>query len=110
MAVYFAYDRSTVGASERSKVETLADFLEEHPRYYVVIEGHCDERGSDEYNRALGERRALAVKEYLTTLGIAGDRIRTVSYGEERPAVPDATTEAKHALNRRAEFLLGVEE
>lgn len=109
VAVYFAYDRATVGASERPKVEALAEFLTANSGYYVIIEGHCDERGSDEYNRALGERRALAVGDYLASLGIAGDRIRTLSYGEERPAVPDATVEAQHAKNRRCEFIFGIE-
>lgn len=109
VSVYFAYDRATVGAAERPKVETLATFLKDHPNYYVIIEGHCDERGSDEYNRALGERRALAVRDYLVSLGIADSRIQTLSYGEERPALPDATTEAQHAKNRRCEFVLGVD-
>ncbi|MFO7820792.1 MAG: OmpA family protein [Lentisphaeria bacterium] len=109
VAVYFAYDRATIGASERSKVETLADFLTATPSYYVIIEGHCDERGSDEYNRALGERRALAVKEYLLSLGIADSRIQTLSYGEERPAIPDAVNAQQHAQNRRCEFIIGRE-
>ena len=73
-----------------------------------MIEGHCDDRGSDEYNRALSERRSLAVRDYLVTLGIAAERMHTVSYGEDRPAVADAVTEADHQLNRRAEFLIGT--
>ena len=108
VAVYFAYDRSTIGESERPKVETLAQYLQQHNTYYVIVEGHCDDRGSDEYNRALGERRALAVRDYLVALGVADNRIQTVGYGEEKPAVPDATSEAQHAKNRRAEFLIGV--
>jgi len=108
VAVYFAYDRATIGASERRKIEALADYMKQHGSYYVVVEGHADDRGSDEYNRALAERRALAVKEYLTTLGVQADRLRTLSYGEERPVVPDATNETQHAKNRRAEFLIGV--
>ncbi len=108
VAVYFAYDRSTIGASERAKVETLAKYLQDNQNYNVIVEGHCDERGSDEYNRALGERRALAVKEYLVNLGVAADRIETVSYGEEKPAVPDATSDSQYAKNRRAEFVIGV--
>ncbi len=106
--VYFAYDRATIGASERGKIDAAATYLREHPSYYLVVEGHCDDRGSDEYNRALGERRALAVKDYLLAMGIAESRLRTISYGEERPAVPDATTEEQHAKNRRAEFLFGI--
>jgi peptidoglycan-associated lipoprotein len=108
VAVYFSYDRSTIGTSERAKVEALAKYLLENIQYHVIVEGHCDERGSDEYNRALGERRALAVKDYLVNLGVGGDRIETVSYGEEKPAVPDATTDSQHAKNRRAEFVIGI--
>lgn len=108
VAVYFAYDRSTIGTSERAKVEALAQYLLDNGRYHVIVEGHCDERGSDEYNRALGERRALAVKEYLVNLGVGAERIETVSYGEEKPAVPDATTDKQHSSNRRAEFVIGV--
>lgn len=108
VAVYFAYDRSTIGASERAKVEKLAEYLLERVNYTVIVEGHCDERGSDEYNRALGERRALAVKDYLVALGVGAERIRTLSYGIERPAVPNATTETQHGKNRRAEFVLGI--
>ncbi|NLZ62585.1 MAG: OmpA family protein, partial [Lentisphaerae bacterium] len=67
-----------------------------------------DERGSDEYNRGLSERRALSVWEYLQTLGVAGDRMKTVSYGEDRPVVANATSESEHQQNRRAEFLLGT--
>ncbi len=106
--VYFAFDRSTIGASERPKIEEMADYLMEHQEYHLVIEGHCDERGSAEYNRGLGERRALAVKEYLTDLGISPNRLNTVSYGIERPEIPNAATEAEHAKNRRAEFLVGT--
>ena len=108
VAVYFAYDRSTIGTSERSKVEALAKYLLENTQYHVIVEGHCDERGSDEYNRTLGERRALAVKDYLVNLGVGAERIETVSYGEEKPAVPDATTDSQHGKNRRAEFVIGI--
>ncbi len=108
VVVYFAYDRSTIGVSEQHKVEALANHLRSNPNYYVIIEGHCDERGSDEYNRALGERRALAVHDFLVTLGIDASRIRTLSYGEERPVVANATSEEQHARNRRAEFIIGI--
>lgn len=108
LVVYFAYDRSSIGTSERAKLEHLADYLKAYPEYYVVVEGHCDERGSSEYNRNLGERRALAIKEYMVALGINENRIQTTSYGEEKPAVMDATTERDHAKNRRAEFVIGV--
>lgn len=105
--VYFDYNRSEVRSSERPKLEALAGHLQNNPGFAVVIEGHCDERGSDEYNRALSERRSLAVRDYLVTLGVAAERMHTVSYGEDRPAVADAVTEADHQLNRRAEFLIG---
>ncbi|OPZ25199.1 MAG: Outer membrane lipoprotein Omp16 precursor [Lentisphaerae bacterium ADurb.BinA184] len=108
LIVYFAFDRSTIGESERPKVETLAQYLQQQPGCYVIVEGHCDDRGSDEYNRALGERRALAVRDYLEALGIEESRVQTISYGEERPAVGDATAEEQHARNRRAEFVIGV--
>jgi outer membrane protein OmpA-like peptidoglycan-associated protein len=106
--VYFAYDRAEVQPSERVKLDTLAQLLLADETKGVVIEGNCDDRGSDEYNRALSERRALSVKDYLMTLGVSENRMQTVSYGEDRPAVPNAQTEAEHQLNRRAEFLLGT--
>lgn len=106
--VYFAFDSSAIGESERPKLEALAEFLKAHPELTVLVEGNCDERGSEEYNRALGERRALAVKDYLVSLGISPDRIETISYGEERPVIPHAKTEAEHQKNRRAEFVFGV--
>lgn len=105
VVVYFAFDRSYIGSSQRSKVEKVAEFLENNSQYSVLIEGHCDERGSDEYNRALGERRALSVKDYLVSLGVDEDRIETVSYGEEKPVVSDAATAEEHARNRRGEFI-----
>jgi peptidoglycan-associated lipoprotein len=107
VAVYFAYDSAAVGPSEMPKIKTLADWLKSHPGYGVVVEGNCDQRGSDEYNRALGQQRAIVVRDHLCALGIAEDRIETVSYGEERPAVPNATTEAEYQKNRRDEFLIG---
>ena len=106
--VYFAYDSAEVAPGERYKLEELAKKLLETPASGLVIEGHCDERGSDEYNRGLSERRALSVREYLQTLGVADDRMMTVSYGEDRPVIANATTESEHQQNRRAEFLLGT--
>lgn len=104
--VYFAFDRATIGATERVKIEELASHLQANSGLNVIIEGHADERGSDEYNRNLSQRRALAVRDYLVSLGVSGNRIDTVGYGEERPVIPAAATEAEHAQNRRAEFLL----
>jgi outer membrane protein OmpA-like peptidoglycan-associated protein len=106
--VYFDFNRSEVRPSERPKLEALANHLQSNPTFGVVIEGHCDDRGSDEYNRSLSERRSLAVKDYLVSLGISAERMRTVSYGEDRPDVPNARTEQEHQLNRRAQFLVGA--
>ena len=106
--VYFAYDSAEVAPGERYKLEELAQKMLGTAGSGVVIEGHCDDRGSDEYNRGLSERRALAVREYLQTLGVVDDSMMTVSYGEDRPVVANATTEGEHQQNRRAEFLLGT--
>lgn len=104
--VFFEFDQSTIKASERSKIEAVADFLKKAPADNdLLIEGHCDQRGTEEYNRALGERRALSVREYLVSLGIGANRIQTISYGEDRPAIPEEN-EAAYAQNRRGEFLL----
>jgi len=103
--VYFDYDSSQVKASERGKIEAVAAYLRSNAAKKLIIEGHCDERGSAEYNLALGERRALAVRSYLVGLGIEAARMQTSSFGEERPAVP-GTGEAVWRLNRRAEFVL----
>lgn len=103
--VYFGYDSSQVSASERPKIESVADYLKQNSSVAVIIEGHCDERGSNEYNLALGERRALAARSYLSSLGISSDRIQTKSYGEEKPANP-GHDESAWSANRRAEFVL----
>ena len=105
--VYFDYNRYEIKASERPVLDKLADFLAKNGNKMLVIEGHCDERGSDEYNRALSERRALAIRDYLKDLGIDAARMFTISYGEDRPEVSGATTEAEHRLNRRGQFLFG---
>ena len=103
--VYFDFDRSTIKSSERSKIEAVANHLKSQPTHKVKVEGHCDERGTEGYNLSLGERRALAVRTYLMNLGIAADRIGTISYGESRPAV-EGHTEAAWSKNRRGEFVL----
>jgi len=108
VVVYFAFDSATLGDAEMPKLEALAGHLREHPEYIAVVEGHCDDRGSDEYNRALGENRALVVRDHLISLGIEAGRLETVSYGEERPAVPNASSESQHAKNRRAQFVVGT--
>jgi len=103
--IYFEYDRSALKASETSKVEKVANYLKQNMTEKVKVDGHCDERGTEEYNRSLGERRALTVRAQLVRLGVTPDRIRTLSYGEDMPA-DSGHDEAAWAKNRRAEFIL----
>lgn len=103
--VHFAYDSSALKTAEKSKVAVVADFLRSNPANAVEIEGHCDERGTEEYNRSLGERRALAIREELVRLGIDANRIDTVSFGEDHPANP-GHDETAWSQNRRGEFIL----
>ncbi|MCA1809556.1 MAG: OmpA family protein [Kiritimatiellia bacterium] len=102
--VLFEYDSTQVASSERAKIEAVADYIRSNQRVGVVVEGHCDERGSREYNMALGERRALAVRAYLIGLGIDGAVIQTKSYGKENP-IAFGSDESAWLLNRRAEFV-----
>jgi peptidoglycan-associated lipoprotein len=99
--VFFSFDRSDITAEARQILGRQADWLRRYPNVTVTIEGHCDERGTREYNLALGERRAQAVKNVLIAMGIPASRISTISYGKERPAVVGSTEEA-YAQNRRA--------
>ncbi len=99
--VFFAFDRSDISSEAQQTLTRQADWLRRYPNVTVTIEGHCDERGTREYNLALGERRAQAVKNVLVALGIPASRISTISYGKERPAVVGSTEEA-YAQNRRA--------
>lgn len=101
--VYFDFDQYVLTAGAKQQLATNAELLRAAPSVKVQIEGHCDERGSDEYNLALGEKRALATKNYLVSLGVAASRMTIISYGEETPLDP-AKTEAAWAKNRRAEF------
>ena len=103
--VHFAYDSSAVRTSEKSKVSSVADYLKSNQRDAVRVEGHCDERGTEEYNRSLGERRALALREELIRLGIDSTRVDTLSYGEDRP-VASGHDESAWRQNRRGEFIL----
>jgi peptidoglycan-associated lipoprotein len=103
--VFFAYDSDELDGPARDALNADAEILKAYPTWVVTIEGHCDERGTAEYNLALGDRRALAAKNYLLSLGISGDRIRTVSYGKEFPFDP-GHDEAAWAKNRRAHFML----
>lgn len=101
--VLFAYDSFQLANSEIPKVEAAADVMKQNAAYMLVVEGHCDERGSLEYNLSLGEHRALSVRAYLIGLGIDGQRIQTRSFGEERPLDP-GHSEQSWSVNRRAEF------
>lgn len=103
--VHFDFDRSTVKPNQMAKIEPVADHLRNNPTHAVRVEGHCDERGTEEYNRALGERRALAIREVLVRMGIAPERMETISFGEDRPEDP-GHAEAAWAKNRRGEFIL----
>lgn len=99
--VYFDTDRYNIDSEDSAKLQTQAQYFSQYPQVTFTIEGHCDERGTREYNLALGERRANAAKNYLVSLGIPASRIRTVSYGKERP-VALGSNESAWALNRRA--------
>jgi len=99
--VFFAFDRSDISAEAREILTRQADWLRRYPNVSVTIEGHCDERGTREYNLALGERRAQAVKNVLVASGIPASRISTISYGKERPIVVGSNEEA-WAQNRVA--------
>jgi peptidoglycan-associated lipoprotein len=98
--VFFAYDQSDLAADARATLERQATWLKTYPNVKVTIEGHADERGTREYNIALGERRAQAVRNYMIGLGIDPSRLSTISYGKERPAVV-GSDEASFAQNRR---------
>jgi len=104
-SVYFSYDKDLIGTSEKNKLDQVAQYLKDNPVLGLIVEGNCDERGSQEYNRALGERRALNVKNYLMSLGIADERLRTISFGEDNPAVA-GSGESIWRQNRRADLIL----
>jgi peptidoglycan-associated lipoprotein len=103
--IHFAFDSSVLRTDEKPKAAAVADYLKSHHGDAVRIEGHCDERGTAEYNRALGERRALALREELIRLGINLNDVETISYGFDRPVDP-GHTEAAWSKNRRGEFIL----
>jgi peptidoglycan-associated lipoprotein len=105
-AVYFEYDSFALTADSQSALRTHADWLKANSGRLVQIEGHTDERGTTEYNLALGERRAGAVKEYLVRNGVSSSQLTTISYGEERPSQM-GESEAAWSRNRRAEFVSG---
>lgn len=102
---YFGYDETAIGADAQAALTESANWLKTNPSYNLLVEGHCDERGTEQYNLALGDRRANMVKQFLMTLGVDAARIRTVSYGEERPFDP-GHDESAWAKNRRAHLVL----
>ena len=103
--VYYAFDQYDLSAESRDRLAKNARFMQEHPEFIFTIEGHADERGTNEYNLALGDRRASAARDYLVSLGIDEARLRTVSYGEERPFCSQSD-ESCWQQNRRAHFLV----
>jgi len=103
--IHFAFDSAAIKKSEQSNLETVAAALKSSASDKLLIEGNCDERGTDEYNRALGERRALAAREALAKLGVGADRVRTLSNGKDKPT-DTSHEESAWAKNRRDEFIL----
>jgi len=107
---YFDYDKSDIRGDARDALNrdatAIKAILSDFPSAVIMVEGHCDERGSAEYNLGLGDRRASSAKEFLVSLGVPGDRLRTISYGKERPVCTDAD-EACYQKNRRVHFSPG---
>jgi peptidoglycan-associated lipoprotein len=103
--VFFALDSSDIDSAGQQALNANAEILKKYATWVITIEGHADERGTAEYNLALGERRAMSARTYLVSLGVSGERLRTVSYGKEFPFDP-GHTEAAWAKNRRAQFVL----
>ena len=103
--VFFRFDSSEIDTTAQQSLNANAEILKKYPSWVITIEGHADERGTAEYNLALGERRAVAARTYLVSLGVPADRLRTVSYGKEFPFDP-GHDEAAWANNRRAQFVV----
>ncbi len=104
--VFFDYDQATLAEASRNLLQKKAGFMKKHPEVQITIEGHCDQRGNSDYNLGLGQKRADSVKYYLQDLGIAGNRMATVSYGKEQPLDPEMN-EAAFAKNRRGHLVIG---
>ena len=103
--IHFDYDKSSIKANDEPKLQEVANYLKSNPTHVVRVEGNCDERGTEEYNRSLGERRALAAREFLAHLGIDPNRVVTISYGQDRPVDP-GHAEAAWSKNRRDDFVV----
>ena len=102
--INFEYDKSTLTSDAKKKIQANAQWMKAHGNSNIQIEGHCDSRGSIEYNLSLGERRAQAVRSYMTSLGVANNRMSIISYGKEKP-LSNGDSEADHQKNRRANFV-----
>jgi peptidoglycan-associated lipoprotein len=103
--IHFEFDSAQLSSMAKTLIKEKAEWLSSNSGVAVIIEGHCDERGTTDYNIALGERRAIAVKNYLVNLGISGSRLTTISFGEEKP-LDSGTSEEAYRKNRRAQFVL----
>ena len=104
---FFQLDSADLDDEARTIVAANADLLKRYPQWVILIEGHCDERGTTEYNLALGERRAMAAKSYLQSLGVSADRLKTISYGDEAP-FDRTSSEVGWSRNRRAHFVIAA--
>jgi peptidoglycan-associated lipoprotein len=104
--IYFETDKHNINSASAFTLESQANWLKSTPGFQIIVEGHCDERGTREYNLALGERRANSVKEFLVSLGVEPGRVTTISYGKERPSAEGSTSES-WAENRRAVTVVG---
>lgn len=105
--VYFDFDRSELTEKAKEILAQVGDILLKEPRFVIVVEGHTDARGTEDYNMTLGSKRAMKVKEFLSAYGVEGDRMETVSFGKEKPKVAGESEEA-YAQNRRANFKVNI--
>ena len=103
--IHFDFDKSAIRSSDEPKLEEVANYMKSNPTHALRVEGNCDERGTEEYNRSLGERRGMAAREYLARLGIEPNRVVTVSYGQDRP-VDTGHAESAWSKNRRDDFIV----
>ncbi len=108
--IFFGYDKAEIGADEKSVLDADGQFLAAHPDWQLTIEGHCDERGSEDYNMALGQNRAKQVMDALVKQGVNGSAVKLVSLGKERPFCTNANNESCWSQNRRAHFVLQKKE
>ena len=104
LPLYYDFDKSSIKSDQKGRIENNAAYLKDNSRVRIIIAGNCDERGTNEYNMALGERRALSAKKYLINLGVSGGRVSTISYGEEKP-LNHGHDELAWSQNRRADFV-----